>query len=157
MAFVPTVEDKERYKANRRQKYLENTEYRAKVSERNKDWLKQNREKYNETRRFKWANDPEHREKLLAPRRGKCQRGTMLKVHYGITIDEYKAMEAAQGFVCAICSQPAEDTLCVDHCHSTSKVRGLLCRKCNTGLGCFKDNPELMVKAMAYLEAHREH
>jgi len=64
-------------------------------------------------------------------------------------------MEQRQDFVCAICKGPPEDTLCVDHCHDSGRVRGLLCRKCNTGLGSFRDEPDLMLKAIKYLEAHR--
>jgi hypothetical protein len=155
MAIVPSAEDKARYNANRRKKRQGDPEYRAKVNAANLANLRKNRDRINEERKQRYWSDPEYRERQLAPRRGRCQRDTQLKVHYGISLEEYRAMETAQAFVCAICSQPAEDTLCVDHCHSTSKVRGLLCRKCNTGLGCFKDDPELMIKAMAYLEAHR--
>jgi len=75
---------------------------------------------------------------------------------YGITVEQYKAMVDEQEGLCAICgtSEPGEwfTRLVVDHCHSTGKVRGLLCAKCNRGLGQFKDNPQMLRSAIAYLE-----
>ena len=59
-----------------------------------------------------------------------------------------------QGKVCGICKTPGKP-LCVDHCHATGKVRGLLCRDCNLGLGNYKDNPVFTRAATAYLEASR--
>lgn len=54
---------------------------------------------------------------------------------YGITLDDYDAMLLAQGGVCAICAGPGgKYGLHVDHCHTTGKVRGLLCTKCNGAL-----------------------
>ncbi len=69
-------------------------------------------------------------------------------------------MEAAQGGVCAICGLPETrvvkgklNRLAVDHDHTTGRVRGLLCFRCNTCLGRFEDNVELLRAAEAYLEA----
>lgn len=65
-------------------------------------------------------------------------------------------MLAAQDGKCLICRRTNPDSakpLAVDHCHATNRVRGLLCHKCNTGLGSFDDNPELLVGAIAYLQA----
>jgi hypothetical protein len=59
-----------------------------------------------------------------------------------------------QGKVCGICKTPGKP-LCVDHCHATGKVRGLLCRDCNLGLGNYKDNPIFTRAATAYLESAR--
>ncbi len=42
---------------------------------------------------------------------------------------------------------------CVDHCHKTGKIRGLLCASCNGGLGLFKDNPQALANAILYLKA----
>lgn len=61
-----------------------------------------------------------------------------------------------QGGVCLICNDPGDrQALGVDHCHATGLVRGILCDKCNRGLGYFKDNPELLIAASIYLEAAR--
>ena len=53
--------------------------------------------------------------------------------------------------MCATCGKPSKETLCVDHCHATGTIRGLLCRKCNTGLGCYEDDPATMITSLAYL------
>lgn len=68
-------------------------------------------------------------------------------------------MVAAQKGVCAICGMPesskGSSRLAVDHDHITNKVRGLLCTKCNTGLGVFVDNTLFLSKAIEYLEYHK--
>jgi Recombination endonuclease VII len=64
---------------------------------------------------------------------------------------DYETLFARQGGVCAICIRPSAEPLCVDHCHATGKVRGLLCRTCNTGLGHYKDDQRLTAAATAYL------
>lgn len=76
-------------------------------------------------------------------------------LRYGITLDEYHAMLGAQRDCCAICGREAlaAGGLVIDHDHDTQKVRGLLCRACNSGLGCFVDNPLLLQAAQAYLNA----
>lgn len=67
-------------------------------------------------------------------------------------------MLVRQGGVCAICGGPPDGRwkrFHVDHCHKTGRVRGLLCRKCNNGLGNFGDSVETMRKAIAYLRRKR--
>lgn len=73
---------------------------------------------------------------------------------YGLSGLDYQNMLARQNGVCLICGQPPAETqsLSVDHCHATGKVRGLLCIHCNTGIGMFKDSQELLRKAAEYLE-----
>lgn len=82
-------------------------------------------------------------------------REDRFKRAYGISLDEYNIFLENQGGVCAICGQPEKDSkktyLSVDHDHETGKVRGLLCSDCNRGLGSFKDSPDLLDKAKAYL------
>lgn len=76
---------------------------------------------------------------------------------FGLTPEEYKGLIIKQNNLCAICNSPQEGkrvNLAIDHDHLTGKVRALLCGACNTGLGLFKDNKELLTKAVGYLEVH---
>lgn len=161
MPQVVTAEARVRYNANRRLKKKNDPAYAELVRERNRKKNAENKDKYNATRRAKYQNDPEYRERQraysLRANREKPQtvRNTQLKIKYGITLDRYNEMLAGQGNACAICREPATRTLHVDHCHATGRVRALLCAKCNAGLGCYRDDTELMKKAIAYLEAHR--
>ncbi len=87
------------------------------------------------------------------------KRNAAFKFTYGISLSQYDAMFARQEGLCAICGRPervswkngSKKRLCVDHCHSTGKVRGLLCLLCNHALGAFNDDPELVMKAWKYL------
>jgi hypothetical protein len=82
-----------------------------------------------------------------------------LKKRYGISKEEYENLLNLQNDRCAICdkhkSNSTHGTLYLDHCHNTNKTRALLCDKCNTGLGHFQDNSELLMKAIKYLEDHK--
>jgi hypothetical protein len=75
-------------------------------------------------------------------------RRGQLKRLYGISPADYDALLAAQGGVCAICGKRSKKTLCVDHCHATGTIRGLLCGKCNTGFGCYDDDQAAMIAAL---------
>ena len=115
----------------------------------------------------KFAEDPEFRaqRKRYARTRPEAQRERSRQRQrrnlgmYGLTMDEFEKMAAAQGGVCAICGKPPygdhenprKTRLSVDHDHETRKVRGLLCDVCNVGLGHFKDNPDLLAAAIRYL------
>lgn len=81
-----------------------------------------------------------------------------LMKEYGITPMEYDDMLEEQEFRCAICSTDVpghKGMFMVDHDHETGVVRGLLCNTCNSGLGMFKDNTDLMLKAIDYLKRER--
>jgi len=85
-------------------------------------------------------------------------RGQLLR-KYGLTLDEYITRSATQRDKCAICREPESRSyrgrtaqLAVDHDHATGRIRGLLCSKCNTGLGMFRDSPESLTRAITYLE-----
>ena len=73
---------------------------------------------------------------------------------YGVTLEQWNEMFQAQGGRCAICGThqcSTKKSFSVDHCHKTGKVRGLLCQNCNTALGKFKDDEELLHSAIRYL------
>jgi len=93
-------------------------------------------------------------------------RNVFLLRCYGITVDQYDALLAKQGGVCALCkdvesqlnhygSNRAEENpltrLSVDHCHATNRVRGILCRRCNSMIASARDNPETLERAAGYL------
>lgn len=86
----------------------------------------------------------------------RVKRKHALNKKYGITVEEYAEMEERQKGVCFICKKQETKgrKLAVDHCHSSGKVRALLCGNCNRGLGRFKDNTELLKRAVSYLEEH---
>lgn len=73
---------------------------------------------------------------------------------YGVTPERYIFMFKQQGGRCKICgARPKKSRrLAIDHCHETNKIRGLLCSPCNTALGLFQDNPELVNTAASYLK-----
>ena len=77
------------------------------------------------------------------------QRDAQLKAHYGIDLAEYNRLYDEQDGRCLICGE--EETLGVDHDHATGAVRGLLCSRCNVGVGYFRDDVALLLKAVDYL------
>jgi transposase-like protein len=97
----------------------------------------------------------------LRVRSRRLNRNVQLRIKFGITLERYDALHAAQGGVCAICrgaqvgrnSTGGPRELAVDHDHKTGTVRGLLCDRCNVGLGTFGDDPSLLRHAAGYLQS----
>lgn len=93
-------------------------------------------------------DDPERYERY------KRQHNKYLKERrYGITQDQFDQMLVDQNNKCKICKNEfknSKDTH-IDHCHSTNKVRSLLCNNCNLALGQFMDNTDIMDNAIKYL------
>ena len=102
------------------------------------------------------------REDLAINHCNKCreaQRKTKLKRMYGITVEDYDRMLKEQNSVCWICGKAETTnggTLHIDHNDESGKVRGLLCGKCNRAIGCLDHSPELMKRAIEYLETFRD-
>lgn len=92
-----------------------------------------------------------------------CTKERMRYNSFGITRDEYNLMLSEQDNKCSICEIDMDEyvktsqnnkVFSVDHCHTTGKIRGLLCCKCNRGLGYFKDNPDFLIRASNYLKGN---
>lgn len=84
-------------------------------------------------------------------------RNNWLIRHYKITSAEYEILLLSQNSKCAICKasetgRKKQKHFPVDHDHKTGKIRGLLCDQCNKGLGHFKDDPEIMERAIQYVK-----
>lgn len=96
--------------------------------------------------------DSRKRVKLYDPVK---ERSKQLRKKYNMSIEDYNELLKSQENRCAICyTEYTEDSkaFAVDHCHKTSKIRGILCAKCNTALGLFKDSTSVLYSAIQYLE-----
>jgi len=83
------------------------------------------------------------------------KRDRYLEKQYGISLDDFNFKLEEQNFCCAICNRHQSEfkkNLNVDHCHTTGKIRGLLCGKCNKGLGQLFDNISNINNAIQYLK-----
>ena len=114
-----------------RKKYLNlNPDVRKKRNEKSKEWRVKNPEKSKIT-----------------------VKNATLKAKYGITLEKYYEMLEEQNGGCKVCnSAPLRQRLHVDHCHTTGKVRGLLCQACNVSIGKMKESPMLLRKLANYIE-----
>lgn len=156
---------KNHYKRNKEQIDKKNTRW---VREHPIDAKKHRRKSYMKcrVRRIlavrRWEkNNPEKVAEFklrYASRRKIVSRKHLLR-RYSLTIDTYALLLAHQDGKCAICRITIEEYLRqyqrgfdVDHSHKTGKVRGLLCMKCNGGLGLFVDNPVSLQRAIKYLK-----
>jgi len=123
-----------------------NKESRNKVI---KEWHKNNPDKVKQSRAKSSAKNSE-RTRLWRLK----NQDSLLISRYGITKEDYNLMFEKQNGNCAICCKHQslfKKSLHVDHCHSTNRVRGLLCSKCNQAIGLFKDSQESMLRACKYL------
>ncbi len=126
---------------------------KEKISENQKQYNKMNKEKIKQYP----CNSPENR-KMIDDKYRKNNpdkiKDYKLRKNYGITLDEYNIIFNRQEGKCCICGVHQDELtkiLVVDHDHCTGKIRGLLCDKCNRGLGHFNDDIELLQKAVNYL------
>lgn len=126
------------------------------------DWRRRNPEKVINHKRDEYHRN---RDKYLEYNRSSERRerwfAWKLKRQFGITVDEFEAMLEKQCGCCAICESELEvgkysnRRLHIDHDHQTGVVRGLLCLRCNTGIGSFGDSPEILANAIDYLLQER--
>lgn len=100
--------------------------------------------------RLSWAHKNKEKVRLIKT----------LSLHRKLNIskDQYLELIELQNNSCKICKKTASDqgkNLAIDHCHKTNKVRGLLCDKCNRGLGYFNDNLDSLQNAISYLKENK--
>lgn len=170
---------KQKYDKEEKRKYYKDNEEHIKEYQKqyrliNKEKLKQQTKKYSEQyrkenkdlikeRSILYRN--KNREEILKKQKEyrnthqekfkQQTRNADFKKKYGITIEDYNKMFDLQKGKCAICGSHQDNlkfVLCVDHDHTTGKVRGLLCHNCNAGIGNLKDNIDLLSKAIEYLK-----
>lgn len=110
-------------------------------------WRAENKEKA-QASVLKWRRANPEKQAVISRRANMSHR-------YGITTEQRDERFEAQGSCCAICSTTEPGTKAgwhVDHNHTTGDVRGILCHGCNVGLGCFKEDPDAIQRAIDYLE-----
>ena len=80
--------------------------------------------------------------------------GQFIHREYNITVEEYEALQKQQDNKCGICNKPfaGKRRHSIDHLHKTKIIRGLLCGKCNSALGLFKDHPKILLKAINWVK-----
>jgi antitoxin component HigA of HigAB toxin-antitoxin module len=136
-----TPEHKRLRSKERSRKRRETPEGLEAVRAYNKAYAKANRDKLNELNR-----------ELYSKSRTKIQ---LQRKKIEPTEELIRAIDTHHG-ICDICKGPPDGrwhTLSIDHCHDTNSPRGMLCTKCNKGLGYFQDDPELLAAAIKYLSS----
>lgn len=141
-------------------KYYQNNkerlkEYQQKNRERRKEYYHNNKDKgkeyYQNSKKHRKEYRQTHKEHISEMRRKRHYREK-----YNLTLEEIDQMLIAQNHRCALCGKSLIETKrYIDHSHETDKVRGILCHKCNVGLGYlqyFYDDPELLKKATVYIK-----
>ena len=131
-------------------------------AESKKRYLAANRERINATARERrsWRTEAQKEQARDVARRWQKEHSTPERrkryklSNRGITPEQYDALVARQGGVCAICQSGFGKKPCLDHSHSTEKVRGVLCNNCNAAIGMLRDDPSLLRAAATYLERH---
>jgi hypothetical protein len=133
------VRAKQRERFN--QRYANDPAFVEKYRTDKREWGRRNADKKRAWTRAWQARNKEHRENYR------------LQYEYGITLQQYDEILAAQGGVCVLCMKPpTERRLAVDHDHVTGRVRGLMHRTCNSSFrGIFGDDPFALHRAFMRL------
>lgn len=144
----PYRKDSMKYKVNRESRCkVCKTEYERKRVMSDPEKKKR---KYEQNQKWK-SKDPDRYKGTIFPSKWK-------RLGIDCTKEDYLKMLEKQNSVCAICKKVdmvngKQVALSVDHCHTTGKVRGLLCGSCNRGIGLLKDDPNLLNNAISYLQS----
>lgn len=91
----------------------------------------------------RYANDIEYRERIMERTRKRD-----IEKQFNISVEEYN--EYMTDAECSICE--SKERLVLDHCHNSGKIRGVLCHNCNVGIGNLRDSPQIVARALYYLQ-----
>lgn len=138
------LKNRERIREKAKRDYVANRDVRRKAA----------RERYQSNREQEYARGKAWRENNPIIYKASL-RASQLRRKYGLSLEDFDNLLARQNNSCAICSSK-EATWCVDHCHTTGEVRGILCSSCNKGLGMFKDDQTNLENAINYLNRVRQ-
>jgi hypothetical protein len=144
----------------RRRQRIADKKYRLNHTEKCKE---KDRKRYEENRESELARNKKYYKTYYLENRDRIKAGYRTRWH-GITQEQLDAKMAEQNNCCAVCLKPFEKTPHIDHNHKCCSVRrtcgkcnrGLLCDDCNLGLGRFKDDIEVLTRAIQYLNKHRK-
>jgi hypothetical protein len=148
--------NKEKIKQHDHAYYMANKD---KLQQQAKEYREKNKDKLKEARRLKHAENKDKINELARLRRTpEKNKRIALKSMYGLTLEQYNSMLNKNNGKCPICGVEFEKGRngkqpCVDHCHKTGKVRGIICSKCNAGIGNLNDNIQRIRKAADWLES----
>jgi Recombination endonuclease VII len=146
--------NKEHVKTHRKDYYQENKE---EILAKAKQVRDANPEEYKAKHRERYHRDKDkHRES-----RKEKHKATYRQKTYGLSNEQFAKMQHDQGDRCPICKMPFNPEIrecepCLDHDHATGKVRGAICRVCNTAMGQLGDDPRVLEAAARYLERFRK-
>jgi hypothetical protein len=136
------------YNADRRAAHAKNPEQ---VRGHIRRWQRANPEKLRACAKAFHAKNPDYNRNWLNAH-SVVRYFQRLEREFGLTELAYNQMHARQDYCCALCADDQDD-LVVDHDHATNRVRGLICDRCNKGLGFLKDNPDVLMRAAQYVVA----
>lgn len=128
-------------------------------SAKRQEYRRVNRQAISLRNREKYCNEDE----IARAKRQISAYRVKLRNAFGMTFEQYEALEAQQKGLCAICNKPEDELshkaksvrrLSVDHDHKSGRVRGLLCRACNCGIGLLNDDPAILTNAIEYIKHH---
>lgn len=153
---------------------LPDDERRRRRRENSKRWRLAHPERARETSRRNERIRRMRSEVVAASKKWRLDNPGLVKIYgrrtlcsrHGITLEEYEGLLASQGGSCAICRKASDEagrSLCIDHDHSCCPgtfgcrkcIRGIICSKCNQGIGCFSENLLHIDQAIKYLSSHR--
>lgn len=129
--------------------YKQSQEHKNKIVKNLKPFSKTNRQNA-------FGLGSKHKKETILKMRGFRKDNIIRKDKPVYSKEEYTEMLIKQDNRCAICgSYQDKKKFCVDHCHKTKKIRGLLCFHCNVGIGHLKDNIQILQNAISYLEINQ--